>query len=366
MAGNTVPNAVNMTIELDCGVKVRAGEELALGPLEDYLRRHLPAFSGPLVIEQFPHGHSNLTYLLRLGSEELVLRRPPFGNQVQTAHDMSREFRVLSKLSTVFPLAPRPFFFCDDLGVIGAPFYVMERRRGVILRKSLPPSVDLTPDTMRGLSVALIDNLAKLHSIDYRAAGLEELGKPAGYVNRQVTGWTKRYANALTDDVPTMEKIAHWLMQAMPAESGASVIHNDYKFDNLVLNAADLTQVVAVLDWEMATLGDPLMDFGTTLGYWVEASDPETLRTARLGPTVLPGCLTRKELIERYEATTGRVIANPLYYYVFGLFKIAVIIQQIYARFVRGHTHDPRFAQLNKVVAVLSQQAERSIDAGTI
>ena len=219
---------------------------------------------------------------------------------------------------------------------------------------------------MRQLSLALIDNLAKLHAIDYRSGGLSELGKPAGYVARQVTGWTTRYTNARTDDVAAMDNVAAWLAGNMPAESGASIIHNDYKFDNLVLDAADLSQIVAVLDWEMATLGDPLMDLGTTLGYWVQADDPEALRTARLGPTSLPGCLTRRELVERYEVAGGRSIGNPLFYYVYGLFKVAVIIQQIYARFVRGHTRDPRFAQLNEVVAVLARQAERSIELGSI
>jgi len=355
-----------MTIELDRAAPIRTGEELASEPLKHYLCERLPGFSGQLLIEQFPHGHSNLTYLLRIGNQELVLRRPPFGNQVQTAHDMSREYRVLSKLSVVFPLAPRPYFFCDDLGVIGAPFYVMERRTGVILRKSLPPNAALALDTMHQLSLALIDGLARLHGIDYQSAGLEELGKPAGYVARQVTGWAKRYANARTDDVPSMDDVARWLTENTPPESGASVIHNDYKFDNLVLDAADLTKIVAVLDWEMATLGDPLMDLGTTLGYWVEAGDLEALKAARLGPSLLPGCLTRTELVERYETATQRPVSYPLFYYVFGLFKIAVIIQQIYARFVRGNTRDPRFAQLNKVVAVMNQQAERTINAGTI
>jgi aminoglycoside phosphotransferase (APT) family kinase protein len=355
-----------MSIELDCTAPVRQGEELAAGPLEAYLREHLPEFSVPLVVEQFPHGHSNLTYLLRFGPRELVLRRPPFGNQVQTAHDMSREFRVLSKLSAVYPLAPHPYLFCDDVSVLGTPFYVMERRKGVILRKALTSGVTLAPDDIRGLSLALIDNLAKLHAIDCQAAGLNELGKPVGYVARQVTGWTTRYNNARTDNVAAMDNVANWLAANMPAESGASIIHNDYKFDNLVLDRTDLSRIVAVLDWEMATLGDPLMDLGTTLGYWVEAGDAEPLRMARLGPTSLPGCLTRRELVERYEVVSGRPIANPLFYYAYGLFKVAVIVQQIYARFLRGHTRDPRFAQLNEVVAVLSRQAELSIEAGTI
>ena len=346
-----------MTIEMERTAPVRAGEELPAEQLGTFLRSKLPNLDGPLTVEQFPHGHSNLTYLLRFGETELVLRRPPFGNQVQTAHDMSREFRVLSKLSPVYAPAPRPYLFCDDESVIGAPFYVMERRRGLILRKSLPGKSSMSSEAMRAVSCALIDNLAKLHTIDYQAAGFD-LGKPAGYVERQVQGWSQRYSNARTDDVPTMERVINWLASNTPRESGAAVIHNDYKFDNLVLDPTDMTRIVAVLDWEMATLGDPLMDLGTTLGYWIEASDPEPLRIAAMGPTMLPGCLTRQDLVARYEQAIGREVPNVKFYYCFGLFKIAVIVQQIYARFVRGHTRDPRFATLNQLVVVLNQQAE--------
>lgn len=355
-----------MDHELDSAAPIRPGEELACERLSAWLRQSLPEFSGVLTIEQFPHGHSNLTYLLRIGPRELVLRRPPFGNQVQTAHDMGREYRVLSKLSAVFPAAPQPYCYCDDLSVLGAPFYVMERRRGLILRKSLPAGVSLDPSQARRLCESLIIALARLHAIDYQTAGLAELGKPAGYVARQVTGWSKRYEAARTADLPAMDAVARWLSENMPADSGSAIIHNDFKYDNVVLDPADVTRIVAVLDWEMATLGDPLMDLGTTLGYWVEARDPEPLLRAAVGPTMLPGSLTRRELVERYEQASGRSVANPLFYYCFGLFKIAVILQQIYARFVRGATHDSRFAHLGDVVVVMSQQAERAIAAGAI
>jgi aminoglycoside phosphotransferase (APT) family kinase protein len=192
------------------------------------------------------------------------------------------------------------------------------------------------------------------------------VGKPEGYVARQATGWINRYAAAQTDALPEMDRIAQWLSEHMPTKSDVALIHNDYKYDNVVLDPADPTRIVAVLDWEMATLGDPLMDLGTTLGYWVEANDPEALQRASVGPTMLPGSLSRRELVERYEQVSGRAVTNPLFYYCFGLFKIAVIIQQIYARFVRGATHDPRFAQLGDVVAVMSRQAERALAAGTI
>jgi aminoglycoside phosphotransferase (APT) family kinase protein len=355
-----------MNIELDRPAPIRPGEEMDAPRLEAYLREHLPQFSGRLGILQFPHGHSNLTYLLRIGSAELVLRRPPFGNQVQTAHDMSREFRVLSKLSAVFPPAPQPYLFCDDANILGAPFYVMERRQGVILRKSLPPGLTIDAQAARCLGQSLIATLSQLHAIDAQAAGLSDLGKPTGYVARQVSGWTNRYAAAKTGDIPAMDQVARWLNEQMPAESGVAVIHNDFKYDNVVLDPADPSRIVAVLDWEMATLGDPLMDLGTTLGYWVEARDPEPLQRAAVGPTMLPGNLSRRELVERYEKVSGRAVANPLFYYCFGLFKVAVIIQQIYARLVRGHTHDPRFARMNEIVAIMSQQADRAISAGAI
>lgn len=355
-----------MPADVNSTVPIRAGEELPLERLQAYLTEHLGDADGPLTIEQFPHGHSNLTYLLRLGSRELVLRRPPFGNQVKSAHDMGREYRVLSRLCEIYPAAPRPYLYCEDESVLGATFYVMERRHGRILRKASPPDVAIDPAMARGLSIALIDNLAHLHSLDYQTAGLADLGKPQGYVQRQVAGWIDRYAKAKTDDVPGLDRTARWLAEHLPAESGASVIHNDYKYDNLIFAADDPTRIVAVLDWEMATVGDPLMDLGATLGYWVEASDPESLRRVAVGPTALPGSLTRRELLARYEERTGRAVTNPTFYYCFGLFKIAVILQQIYARYVRGHTQDPRFAHLNQVVAVMSQQAHATSQVGEL
>jgi aminoglycoside phosphotransferase (APT) family kinase protein len=355
-----------MTSDLNPTAPIRPGEELPVERLEAYLTAHLPDAAGPLTVEQFPAGHSNLTYLLRLGSRELVLRRPPFGNLVKTAHDMGREYRILSRLSTVFPAAPRPDLHCEEESIIGAPFYVMERRRGLILRKTLPPGIAIDADTARRMSTALVDHLASLHALDYKSAGLADMGKPEGYVERQVTGWIKRYAASRTDDVPTIESVARWLAAHLPAESKGVVIHNDYKYDNLVLATDDPTRIVALLDWEMATIGDPLMDLGTTLGYWVEAGDPEALRLAAFGPSALPGSLTRRELVERYAEQTGRTVANPLFYYCFGLFKLAVIVQQIYARFVRGNTSDPRFAHLNQLVAILGQQADMTLQTGKL
>jgi aminoglycoside phosphotransferase (APT) family kinase protein len=344
---------------------VRDGEHLDVARLKDYLAAHLPPVAGPLTVEQFPHGHSNLTYLVRMGGHEWVLRRPPFGNRVKTAHDMGREYRILSRLCRVYAPAPVPALYCDDESVLGAPFYLMERRNGVILRGTPPDDRPMAPVLVTRLCESLVDHMVALHALDYGAAGLDNLGKPRGYVERQVTGWIKRYEDARTDDVPNLERTMTWLVANRPAESASSfssLIHNDFKFDNLVLDASDLTRVVAVLDWEMATIGDPLMDLGTTLAYWTEADDPAPLHKLLVGPTAQPGSLSRRELVERYGERTGRDVSNMLFYYVCGRFKVAVIAQQIYARHYRGMTRDARFAGFNEVVAALALAAVHAID----
>ena len=340
---------------------VRQGEELDVSRLAAFLRDHIADCSGELTVLQFPHGHSNLTYLLRCGSQEWVLRRPPFGNQVKSAHDMGREFRVLSGLSRVFPPAPRPLVYCDDESVLGSPFYVMERRRGLIVRRQWPTQLPSDPELLRAMCGSLIDTLADLHEINLAAAGLESFGKPEGYVRRQIEGWTKRYRDAETEQLPEMEAVANWLAAQMPAESGVSLIHNDFKFDNVAFDPTAPERVATVFDWEMATIGDPLMDLGTTLGYWVEASEIEQLSASFVGPSWLPGALTRRELLDRYAARRGIETFDMRYYYVFGLFKIAVIVQQIYARFARGFTQDPRFASLETCVCQLARQAAHAI-----
>jgi aminoglycoside phosphotransferase (APT) family kinase protein len=361
-----------MTTDFNSTAPIRVGEELPVERLSAWLQVHFAEAVGPFSIEQFPAGHSNLTYLLSCGNRrpdgtgEFVLRRPPFGNQVKSAHDMGREFRVLSRLCQVYPAAPRPYMYCDDESVIGAPFYLMERRRGLILRNTFASKLVINPDMARRLSSALIDQLALLHAVDYRAAGLADLGRPEGYVQRQVSGWSSRYVQAKTEEVPEMDRVGEWLSKQRPPESTAAIVHNDYKYDNVVLAAEDPTRIVAVLDWEMATLGDPFMDLGTTLGYWFEAGDPEELRQAAFGPTAVPGSLTRRELVARYEAQTGRQVPIALFYYCFGLFKIAVIVQQIYARYVRGSTRDARFASLGELVGVLARQADSAVRRGKL
>lgn len=350
---------------LDEAGKVRPSEELDTGRLGPVLRERL-GLEGPITVKQFGRGHSNLTYLVTVGDRELVLRRPPFGSKVKTAHDMGREARILQKLSAVFDRAPRPLLRVDDEETMGAPFYVMERLRGVILRKDLPEGVALSPEQAHKLHTNLIDTLAELHGLDYQAAGLSDLGKPEGYVERQVSGWRRRYEGSKTDEIAAAERVGRWLDERRPAERGAALIHNDYKLDNVVLDPSDLTRIVGVLDWEMSTLGDPLMDLGTTLSYWVEASDPDEQQLVRWGPTAVPGALTRAQLAERYAQKTGVDLGNIVFYYAFGLFKTAVVLQQIYYRYKQGLTKDERFAHLIMGVHVLMDAADKAIARGTL
>jgi len=340
----------------------RAGEELDAPKLEAWLTQQFPTLRGPLEVTQFPKGYSNLTYLIRCGEREMVLRRPPFGAKIKSAHDMGREYRILSHLIDVYPKVPRPLGFCEDETVLGAPFYVMERVQGVILRAKVPVGMELPPELMKRISESFIENLVAVHAVDYTAAGLGELGRPEGYVTRQVEGWAKRYQNARTDDIPEMDRLAAWLTEHKPADSGACLIHNDYKYDNLVLAPHDLTQVIAVLDWEMATIGDPLMDLGSTLGYWVDADDPDDWRQQSFGLTTLPGNLNREDLLQRYAQASGKPVADPVFYFVYGVFKIAVIVQQIYARYKQGVTKDERFARLIHIVRSGSKTACLAID----
>ena len=367
---------------IDRPVAVREGEALDLGALAGYLAERLPGFAGGLEVLQFPSGYSNLTYLLRArfddpaGGEpvvrEMVLRRPPFGSEVATAHDMGREHRVLSALSKVWSKAPAPLLHCDDPGVLGAPFYLMERVTGVILRAKPPEGVVLDPATLNGLSRSFVATLAELHGLDQEAAGLGDLGRPEGYVGRQVHGWTKRYLAAKTDEVPDVESAAAWLAERVDAhERGrAALVHNDFKYDNLVLDPEDLTRVVAVLDWEMATVGDPLMDLGSSLAYWIDPDDPEELRSPAVPHlTALPGNLRRGELFDAYLEATGiarEEAGDPVFYFAYGQLKLAGIVQQIYARYRRGATADPRFAALGDLVRACGRAARLAIEHGRI
>ena len=351
---------------LDHPSSIRSGEELDLVRLEPYLRLHFPNESGALQVRQYPSGHSNLTYSLHLGAREFVLRRPPFGSKVKSAHDMSREFRVLSKLHSVYDPAPEVLRYCDDDSVIGAPFYLMEPIRGVILRRDPPLGLDFSAGTARLLSESFVENLVRLHRVDYAAVGLSELGKPEGYLERQIRGWTERYYGSKTHDYPEVEKISTWMQQHMPSTSVVSLIHNDYKYDNVVLDAKEITKIIGVLDWEMCTIGDALTDLGTALAYWVDAADTDELQENRWGPTTHPGSFTRQEFAHSYTRKTGCDTSQIAFYLVFARFKLAVIVQQIYFRYHQGLTRDERFASMPEKIQMLLRASLHAAQTGRI
>jgi aminoglycoside phosphotransferase (APT) family kinase protein len=354
-----------MVSRCDHAGAVRAGEELDLARLQPFLQQHF-GDDGPLAIEQFPSGHSNLTYLVRMGSRQVVLRRPPFGSKVRSAHDMAREYRVLSKLHTPYPVAPKALLYCDDPSILNAPFYLMEPIRGMIVRRDPPAGMPFPPEVARRLSEAFLDNLARLHRLDYVAIGLGDLGKPQGYLERQVKGWIERYHNSRTHDLAEVDLVSAWLTQQMPASHATALIHNDYKYDNLVLDPENVTEIVGVLDWEMCTLGDPLTDLGTSLAYWADPHDSDELQEIRCAPTTLPGTLTRAQLVERYAAVSGRHPGDMVFYLAFARFKVAVIIQQIYYRYAQGLTQDPRFACMPKRIHTLLRAAWQCAQSGVI
>jgi aminoglycoside phosphotransferase (APT) family kinase protein len=343
---------------------VRASERLDWGALAAYTRARLAEALGEefdagaaLAVEQFPGGHSNLTYLLRFGGREFVMRRPPFGPVPAKAHDMAREFRILEAVHPVYPLAPRPLVLCEDASVLGSTFYVMERRRGLVVRDSEPPQLEDNSAERRRTSAALVDALADLHAVDIEAHGLDRLGKPAGFVARQVRGWAERWHGSQTSELAEMDALAAWLAERLPPEpQRPTLVHGDFKLDNVMLDARDTARVVAVFDWEMSAVGDPLVDLGILLCYWAHvASAPQ--RDAVASVTHGTGWFTREEVVERYAARTGFDLARINFYEVFAVFKLAVVLQQIFYRFSRGQTDDPRFAGLDERVAWLARLA---------
>ncbi len=317
-------------------------------------------------VERFTQGYSNLTYLLHIGQRELVLRRPPIGANIKSGHDMAREYQLLTGLYPIYPKVPRTVLYSDDLTVLGAPFYIMERVHGIVLQKEPPAHIILDSPTMERLSHAFVKNLAVIHSLDYASTDLKKMARPGSYVERQITGWLDRYARAKTDDLPAIERVGSWLAEHRLPDSGSSLIHNDYKYNNLMLDSNDLSQIVAVLDWEMATIGDPLMDLGTTLAYWVQPNDPPELQAARMGMTNLPGNLDRTQLVHQYTLYSGREVRDIVFYFVYGLFKVAVIVQQIYARYKKGIASDTRFAQLPLLIQATGITAAQAIEKNRI
>ena len=342
---------------------VRPGEQLEWPRLVAWLRERLPACEVPGLnadaepaVAQFPGGHSNLTYLVRFGDADVVVRRPPFGPVPPTAHDMAREFRWLAAMHRVFPLAPRPYLLCEDLDVIGSVFYAMERRRGLVVRAEEPAAL-ADPPARRRLSEAMIDTLADLHAIDVSAPGLSTLGKPAGFVERQVRGWSERWKRSQTSEQPAMDQLAAWLVVRLPPDaSRPTLLHGDFKLDNVMLDALDVGRLVAVFDWEMSAVGDPLVDLGILLAYWIHTV-PVSQRDALTSVTRRAGWFTREEMLERYAARTGNDLTKIEFYEVFAVFKLAVVLQQIFYRYHRGQTDDARFARLDERVTWLERIA---------
>jgi len=343
---------------------VRAGEELDRARLIAWLRDRLPECGIPGLdasrepsVSQFPGGHSNLTYLLTYGDVDVVVRRPPVGPVPPTAHDMAREYRWLSAMHNVFPLAPRPYLLCEDPSVIGVVFYAMERRKGIVVRAAEPPELADNPASRRAVSEALVDTLADLHAVDVVAQGLNGLGKPAGFVERQVRGWSDRWVRSKTTPLAEMDALSEWLQGHLPPDPAVpSVVHGDFKLDNVMLAADDVGRIVAVFDWEMSALGNPLVDLGIFLAYWSPTSPPEQ-RDALTGVTHRPGYLTPDEVVERYARRSGRDVSSVRYFEIFALFKIAVVIQQIYYRWRTGQTADARFANFDARVSYLATHA---------
>lgn len=351
---------------IDQATTVRPGEELNVTALTAYLEATAPQLIPLGTISQFPGGYSNLTYLLDTPAGEYVLRRPPFGANIQSGHDMGREFKVLQLLRPVYGKAPAPLLFCENTTVLGAPFYIMERVAGIILRGQHIKALSPSPAQVQVVCKALIDNMVHLHSLDIFDSNLVQLGKPEGYIQRQVSGWVDRYYKAATDTISTMDAVAEWMKVNQPDDGAPALIHNDYKYDNIIFDPHNWGQIKAVLDWEMATVGDPLMDVGTTLAYWAEAKEAQALPLAASNPTWLPGNFTRLEFVDYYAQKSGRDLSNILFFYVFGAFKIGVIVQQIYARYKKGLTQDPRFAGLIDAVHFFGQRATTAIERGHI
>lgn len=346
---------------------VREGEELNEVNLKKFLLVHnlIENVNSELQVDQFSNGFSNLTYLLNIEGKEYVLRRPPFAAP-KRGHDMGREYKVISNLNSIFDKTPKAFAYNENIGVIGAPFYIMSKVSGEILTAKEARERQVSTSEFKTISNTWLDTFVDFHKVDYKAAGLDDLGRPEGYVERQVRNWGKQYLAAATDDVPTAEKVMTWMQEKQPKKYDHTLIHNDFKYDNVVFKDDSWKEITAVLDWEMCTLGDPLMDLGTSLGYWTSATDPDFIKQGLQSPTVLEGNPSRTEIVQQYALKSGRNIDNLTFYYVYGLFKIAVIVQQIYYRYKHGHTSDPKFAQLNKVTELCCNTAWQAIQKNQI
>lgn len=337
-------------------IPVRPGEQFDEDRLAAYLRGRLPGTDRPLAVRQFGGGKANLTYLLDYGSHQYVLRRPPMGPVAERAHDMQREYAVLSRLHAAYSLAPEAYLYCPDEDVIGADFFVMERRRGIVVRATMPEAFADVDDAPQRMCRALVDALVDLHAVDYNAIGLDDRGKPDGFIERQIEGWYRRWQAAKTADLEPMDGVYHWLKEHTPESTRAALVHNDYKLDNLMLAPNDPGRAVALFDWDMCTLGDPLSDLGALLTYWVQPDDPAPLRQIATMP-IDERFPSRTDLVERYAAQSRRSISDVRFYHALGLYRLTVIIAQIYIRYKRGQTQDERFAHLDELVPIAAQAA---------
>jgi len=356
-------------------IAVRSGEELDVEAVDAVLKTAVPDLVGRPTVKQYASGASNLTYALDYPDRRLVMRRPPFGTKPKSGHDMYREYRVMTALKPVFSAVPETFYYTDDTDIIGAEFYVMERVEGHLIHEKIPKN--WTDDygwdegKSRKLCTSFFDKLIELHQVDYKAIGLEDFGRPVGYVERQILGWNKRYEKALTPDVDAFEDVRDWLDANRPKvdqenDMRAAILHGDFRIDNLILDVNDPTKINALLDWEISALGDPLMDLGNTLAYWIEANDPAPMHALSRQPSAAPGMLSRKEILAYYAEKTGADVSNFHFYYVYGIFRLAVILQQIYYRYYHGQTKDERFKMYAPMVNILGGVARDRIKDGEI
>lgn len=333
-------------------------QEVNWSAIEEYLRRKIPGLSEePMHVKQFSVGYSNLTFFISIGNWQAVLRRPPFGSIPPKAHDMKREYEILEKLSRVFPLAPTPYLYCEDLGIMERHFYLMEKKEGVVLDNSLPKEFENRADTGRLVSNAVVETLVKLHAVDYVAAGLSSIGYPDGYLSRQVHGWIKRFQNSKTKDIPGAENIEKWLIENIPTSAKPTIVHNDFKLNNMMFSATDPGKIIGVFDWELSTIGDPLTDVAATIAYWTEKGEADTGLTT---VTSNPGFLSRREMLELYATKSGRDVSNIDYYLTFAFYKTAVILQQIYYRWKIGEAKDERYGKLKVGIINLLEHAARA------
>lgn len=340
-------------------IPVRPDERFDEESLEKYLRGKLPGTENSLAVRQFGGGAANLTYLLDYDTHQYVLRRPPLGPVAPTSHDMGREYKVLSVLHKAYPYAPRAYLFCEDPAIIGAPFFVMKRCEGLVVRTAVPEEYENIPDAPRQMSQALVDALVDFHAVDYKALGLEDLGKPDGFIQRQIEGWYRRWEAAKAEEIPEIDHLYAWLKAHRRVSQESTLVHNDFKLDNIMLDSSDPGRIVAVFDWDMCTLGDPLSDLGALLTYWTEPKDGPSMQVvaASFMPVEDTQFLTRAELVERYAARSGRDVTNIHFYHMLGMFRVIVIIAQIYIRFHRGQTQDQRFASFGELVKNLARAA---------